>query len=131
MRSWDSFARFLVVGGSATALQYGLLVAGVNLELGPTTLISGGAFLISAVYNFFLTRSFTFRSRVAIGPAALRYATMIGVGLVLNTIVMMTLLQMGLYYVICQMVATLVILSWHYLVAGGWVFREGSNGVAR
>jgi putative flippase GtrA len=47
---------------------------------------------------------------------------MIGIGLVLNTIVMTVLLATGLHYLVCQVAATVLILFWHYFIASRWVF---------
>jgi putative flippase GtrA len=123
----ERFLRFATIGGLATLFQYVLLVIGVQLQLGPTTVISGLSFAISAIFNFLATRAFTFRSSEPIGPASLRYAGMIAVGLVLNTIVMSVLLALGLHYLASQVVATVVILFWNYLVASRWVFAGSAD----
>ncbi|MFM1814463.1 MAG: hypothetical protein RLZ98_1158 [Pseudomonadota bacterium] len=126
-----SFLRFLLVGGSATVVQYFLFIASVNLELGPTVVLSGASYLMAAIYNFFLTRSFAFRSQTEIGGAAMRFGFMVAIGLILNTIVMSMLLGTTLHYVACQVVATLAVIAWNYVVARNWVFpadRNDGNG---
>lgn len=55
--------RFCIVGGLATALQYGIYVVfvdAVGVKAVPSTLISYG---ISFVFNYFLTSFFTFHKK--------------------------------------------------------------------
>lgn len=118
----SNFSRFLVVGAFATALQYFLLILGVRMDLGDPSAISGGAFLISSIVNFLLTRHFTFRSNSPVLVSGLRYASMISVGLFINSAAMIVLQYFGLHYVVAQMGATLLVLLWHFSVAASWVF---------
>ena len=66
--------RFLLVGGTATAMQYAVLVALVRWAgVGPT-LASCIGFVLSAVLNYALNRRFTFRSQARHAQALPRFA---------------------------------------------------------
>ncbi len=123
----ERFLRFAFVGGFATLLQYALLIAGVHLQLGPTTVVSSAAFAISAVFNFLATRIFTFQSREPIGPTFLRFVGMVGMGIAVNTSVMWLLLSAGLHYLLAQIAATAIVLVWNYVVSLRWVFAGSAT----
>lgn len=123
----DRFLRFALVGAFSTLFHYALFIAGVHLELAPTTVISSVTFLISAVFNFLATRAFTFQSREPMGPASLRFAAMVGMGLALNTLVMWLLLSARLHYIVCQVAATALVMAWNYVVASRWVFAGAAS----
>lgn len=122
--------RFLLVGGAATLLQYVLLIIGVQLGLGPVSLVSGAAFLMSAVFNFFASRSFTFGSDAPVGPASLRFMAMVASGAALNTAVMEAMVRASQHYLVSQLVATAIVLIWNYLVSSRWVFAEVSSSIS-
>ena len=115
--------RFLCVGGSATALQYALLVALVQgLGLAPVV-ASTLAYAVSAAYNYFASHAFTFRSRRAHRSAMPRFVLVSAVGIVLNAaVVWMCFDQFHLHYLGAQVAATIVTLCWNYLVSLRWTF---------
>jgi putative flippase GtrA len=120
------FARFALVGGVATAIQYALLVLlvrAVNVE--PTAASSVG-FAVSAAVNYLLNYRFTFRSDRPHGPAAAKFALLAGAGLLLNAAIMHVLVGMGIAYLLAQVCATAVVLCWNFIGNSWWTF-----GVAR
>lgn len=95
--------------------------------MAPIVVVSNGALIISAIFSFILTRSFTFQSSEAIGPAALRFSAMFGAGLLINSVVMMGLLAVDLHYLLAQIAATGVVMIWNYIVASRWVFAASAQ----
>ena len=117
-----NFARFLLVGGFATALQYALYIAGVHAGVASIPVVSGAAFAISSVVNFLLSRCFTFRSSEPLLPSGMRFATLMISGLCINTLIVVATLELGLHYLACQVIATGVVLLWNFFFASRWVF---------
>lgn len=117
-----AFMRFCLVGGAATAIQYVVMIALVQLTGMNATLASGLGFCLSAVFNYLLSRSFVFESSRAHSVAASRYLGMILSGLLLNTACMAALQWLGLNYLLSQVLTTLVLLLYNFIMASSWVF---------
>jgi putative flippase GtrA len=115
------FARFLIVGGIATALQYAILFALTAAGIQPLVASSIG-FVASAVANYTLNRRFTFRSDVKYVTGLERFSIIAGVGLALNAMVMAAGISLGIHYVPSQVVATAVVLLWNFQVNRLWTF---------
>jgi putative flippase GtrA len=116
------FARFALVGGVATAIQYALLVLLVRgLGLAPTPASSIG-FVLSAGVNYLLNYRFTFRSRRPHGPAATKFAVLAGMGLLINAVIMRLMVAAGVQYLLAQACATAVVLCWNFLGNSLWTF---------
>jgi putative flippase GtrA len=82
-----TFFRFLLVGGSATALQYILFFAFVTwLAVAPVA-GSSLAYAIITLYSYVASHGLTFRSRRRHGSAMPRFLLVLGVGLGRSTLV--------------------------------------------
>jgi len=121
--SLRTFLRFVCVGGSATALQYLLLVVLV-VETGWTPVIASSlAYAISTVFNYALSRSFTFRSHRAHASALPRFVLVSVIGIGINALVVwLSFNQLGLHYLLAQALATVMTLGWNYTAARNWAF---------
>lgn len=116
------FVRFCLVGGTATAIQYVVMIALVQLAGTNATLASGIGFCLSAVFNYLVSRSYVFASTRAHSVAAWRYLGMILTGLLINTICMATLQWLGLNYLVSQILTTFLLLIYNFTMASSWVF---------
>lgn len=121
------FPRFVVVGALATAIQYAILLLCVELLGMMPTLASVLGFAISALFNYAANKYITFESRTRDLIALPRFAAMVALGLVVTTICMRAFAAMGLYYLLAQVVTTLIVMLLNFQIASRWVFR----GVAR
>ena len=122
------FARFVLVGGFATALMYALLLVGVEwLGMTPVSASVAG-YTISALANYWLNRNLTFRSRQRHAIALPRFAAVSGAGLLINAAIMYvgTELLSG-HYLLVQILATVVVLFWNYIGSQLWTFRQPSG----
>lgn len=117
------FMRFLLVGGSATAIQYVILIA-LHQGLGvAATLASAVGFALSAIYNFVASYHFTFRGRTSMLAALPRYALVVAIGLAINTAIFDIALHVfELPYLLAQVAATSVVLVWNFSLARAFVF---------
>lgn len=115
--------RFLLVGALCTALQYLLLVAGVELLAMDAVLASAAGFVASAVLNYLFNRRFTWASRAPHGVAVRRFATVVAIGLALNVLGMRLLHgYLHWHYVLAQVLTTVVTLSWNFTGHRRWTF---------
>lgn len=119
-----AFVRFCLVGGTATAIQYLVMIALVHLADMNATLASGIGFCLSAVFNYLLTRSYVFGSERAHTIAASRYLGMVLIGLLINSICMAVLQWVGLNYLASQVLTTIVLLTCNFTLASSWVFGQ-------
>ena len=119
------FGRFAVVGGIATSIHYAVLLALVQLAGFNPVWASAIGYAASAVVNYFLNYRYTFGSRSSHGPAALKFATVAGLGLLLNSLVMGGLVRLDAHYLAAQIAATGAVLLWNFFGARYWTFRTG------
>lgn len=118
------FPRFFLVGGVSTAVQYAILIGFVEgLKTSPTTGSSIG-FLASAALNYRINYTYTFSSSAPHRLAIPRFVATASVGLILNSTVVHALVEvLSVQYILSQMVATVVALSWNYFVHQAWSFK--------
>jgi putative flippase GtrA len=115
--------RFLLVGGFCTALQYLVLVAGVEFAHADAVIASAAGFLVSAVVNYLLNRRFTWASNVPHGRAVRRFVTVLLIGLALNVLGMRLLHgYLHWHYVFAQVLTTVVTLLWNFTGHRHWTF---------
>jgi putative flippase GtrA len=117
------FLRFAAVGVAATAAHYAVLIA--LKELGGVDPVPATAvgFAIGAVVSYVLNRAFTFTARPAIASSLAKFAAIAVVGAFINAGIVALLIGQGLYYLVAQVIATLVVLVWNYAGARLIVFR--------
>jgi len=119
-----SFPRFVAVGAAATALQYAILLAAVELGgLSPAPASSFG-FAISAVFNYLANKHVTFAADTPNTVAAPRFVVMVMFGLAATWMSMRTLTTLGLHYLPSQVLTTAVVLILNFQLASRWVFRK-------
>jgi putative flippase GtrA len=114
---------FLCVGGFATALHYAVMFALVYALGWHPVPASTTGFLTSAVVNFALNARFTFRSTRSVLHTAPRFAIVAASGLLLNRYTLALLLSLGTHVLIGQIVATLCVLTWNYIINAIWTFK--------
>lgn len=120
--------KFAGVGAIATAVQYALLVLGVEVIGVSAVLGSSAGFVIGAVLNYWLNYHFTFRSDRPHWAAAGRFAVTAAVGLGLNALLMALLVhRTAIPYVPCQVITTAVVLGWNFVVNSLWSFAAGDE----
>ncbi|WP_332875978.1 GtrA family protein [Massilia sp. S19_KUP03_FR1] len=119
-----SFLTFVFVGGFATGLHYAIILftvyaLGWSLVYGSTL-----GFSLSAVVNYLLNVKLTFRSTQSHKNTAPRFFLVAGSGLVLNYGILSILLSLDAHAVIAQILTTIGVLIWNYIVSGLWTFRQ-------
>lgn len=117
--------RFTLVGGIGTAAHYAVLILLVSSLLMHPVIGSTAGFLVGMVVNYLLNRHFTFTSQRSHREAFWRFGTVALAGIVINT-AMMILLTVSLeyHYLLAQVIATILTLSWNFFGSRYWVFKE-------
>lgn len=117
------FTKFVAAGGIGTALHYLTLTALVSQFAIP----AGQAAFIGAVAGacvvYLLNRRYTFGTRRSHADTLPRFAAMAMAGAVLNGVLVGILSAAGLYFLLAQMITTVVILVINFIVSKIWVFR--------
>ncbi len=117
------FLRFATIGVGATAVHYAVLVALVELAHAPLVPATSVGFICGAVVSYTLNRRLTFAHQPAFGAGLAKFVVVGFVGLGLNALIVSWLHGLGLPYILAQMVATVVILGWNFVMARFVIFR--------
>lgn len=119
--SW-SFLLHVATGVLAVAAHYALMALLIWAGMSP---LAGSAigFIAGAVVRFALSKRVVFRSRVANGPALLRFFVVLALQFWANLGLLAGLLWLGLSVPVAQLVTTAVLTVFNYLAHRIWVFR--------
>jgi putative flippase GtrA len=117
-----------MVGAVATAIQYAFLFILVHWGGAGPVWASSVGFIVSSFANYILNYHFTFRSTERHGPVMLKFMTLAGTGLILNSLVMRMLTKVGLYYLIAQLCTTGIVLLSNFTGNSLWTFRPARDG---
>lgn len=118
----DPRLRFLAVGGASTALHYAVLIVAVEGFDGSPVLATAAGFLAGAGLNYLLNRRLSFSSRRGHREALPRFIAMVVVGTLLNSLLLQAALLANVHYLAGQVLATLLVMIYNYLVLRYWVF---------
>ena len=127
-----AFCVFLLVGGLSTLLQYVVLLTLVRLLHADAVLASTLGFTLSAPVNYYLNYRLAFRSSRPHGSALARFSAVALVGLQLNGAIMQGAVHwLSLHYLVAQVIATVLVLFWGFLVNAEWSFASPSRSRPR
>ena len=114
--------KYLVVGGSAFVIDFGLLVllkSGVGL---PAWLSAAVAFAVSTLYSFLLQRKVTFSADLHVGHSAFRYGILLAANMLLTAGIVEAFDQYLDMYVIGKVVSTILTMLWNFPLMKYWVY---------
>ena len=123
------FTKFIGVGALATGIHYAILI--MLVEQGHTDAVTASTigYAISGVVNYLLNYYFTFISQEKHNLAALKFTLVAGTGLALNSLIMyLAIVLAGIYYLLGQVMATIIVLFWNYLANRYWTYKSGHPG---
>lgn len=119
------FARFLIVGGGATLVQYLAFWAGMRVTDFSPTALSSGAYLIGSVFNYALNYTFTFASDVPHRRVVPKFYFMVFTGWLFNTGLMALMVDRLAWSPWgAQLVATLACLVLNFSMSRFFVFKK-------
>ena len=119
------FILFSAIGAVGTAGHYATLIMLVELiHLNPTFSSFLGA-IVGAAINYLLNYKYTFRSSKPHHIAASKFMLIAAIGAGINTLLMYTFTHLaGIYYLLAQIITTLLVLIWNFLLNKMWTFAE-------
>lgn len=116
------FLCFSGVGAIGTVIHYTVLIGCVQtVAMNPVAATTLGA-VAGACTNYLLNYHLTFKSRQRHRETALKFFTVAGFGIVLNTLAMKAALS-SMPYLLAQLLATSLVLLWNYVVNRYWTFQ--------
>lgn len=119
------FARFLLTGSVCTGIQYVLLIVLTGAFGVPPTAASTVGYLASALVNYRLSHSFTYRSSARHQRSLPRFAVATACGLAINAAVMfLGTTRTSLHYLLVQVLATGAALLWNFFINLHWTFGQ-------
>ncbi|WP_082053910.1 GtrA family protein [Methyloterricola oryzae] len=117
------FILFVAVGGTATAIQYLILILLVQFRHWHPTWASTLGFIVSSLFNYALNYAITFKSTRGHLSALPRFVFMAGTGLGLNGLILEAGLRYSAWpYIGIQLAATVVVLFWNFVASLTWTF---------
>jgi putative flippase GtrA len=116
---------FLAAGAMSTAVQYLVLWGCVEANWLAAPLASGLGYALGAAIHYCLSYFFIFNSNRAHTQSIRRFVIMVAIGWTL-TVSLMLLFNKKLdwYYWPAQLLTTLLVLFWNFLVSRWWVFKS-------
>lgn len=117
------FTKFVLSGGAGTAVQYLALIVLVKLFALPPGRASMAGAIAGAIVVYLLNRRFTFGSDRRHRETLPRFALMAIAGALMNGALVGYLSAAGLNFLLAQMVATVVVLVFNFIVSKLWIFR--------
>lgn len=119
------FILFTAIGAVGTAGHYATLIVLVELMLLDPTFSSFLGAIVGAVINYLLNYKYTFRSSKPHHIAASKFMLIAAIGAGINTLLMYTFIHIaGFYYLLAQIITTLLVLIWNFLLNKMWTFAE-------
>ena len=121
----DRFVKFAGVGSIGTAAHYATVFVLVDAVGVAAVAASSAGFLVGGLINYLFNYKFTFRSRQSHASTAPRFFGIALVGFFLNGAAMFWFVnQVGLYYLLAQIITTGIILIWTFLANYYWTFGQ-------
>lgn len=120
--------KFLLVGGTATAVQYVALVLLVELVSMNPVIASVLGYIAGAVVNYLLNYYFTFLSEGKHFQTALKFSVVVTSALSLNALIMYICTELlQIHYMISQVIATLLVLVWNFFAHKLWTYKMANT----
>jgi putative flippase GtrA len=120
------FTRYLLVGGSTFAIDFGLLIffhGTLKVDLAVATTI---AYWVSVAYNFFMNRHWVFNAQQA--RSLREHALLYGCLLTFNyiaTVGVISILTRFIPYEVAKAIIVVVSISWMYPIQKRFIFHGG------
>ena len=119
------FARYACAGAGGTLMHYCILVALVSADKTDPVLGSTLGAAAGAVINYLLNYLYTFKSTAKHALVAPKFFVVAIAAMLVNWGAMQFLIKgLGIYYLVGQCMATVMVLVATYLINRAWVFKQ-------
>lgn len=119
-----SFVRYVVIGGSTFALDFGLLVF-LHSALGVNVLVAATiSYWSSIAFNFYANRHWSFGVKDSpIGRHLVAYGVLLGINYLFTVGFIGVATHFGMHYTIAKILSVGIQISWTYFAYKKFVFR--------
>jgi putative flippase GtrA len=125
---FQQFIKFASVGLMSAIGHYGLLIALVQVGHVDAVIGSAAGATLGACINYALNYHFTFRSTKDHRESVAKFVVVATIGLILNTLLMwIGVDQLGIHYLVSQIVTTGLVMVWSFLGNRFWTFQENQT----
>jgi len=122
------FVCYAAVGVTGTIAHYAVIIGLVQFLHAYAVAASAVGFVVGALVNYIANYHITFESKKRHEEAIVKFFSVAIVGLVLNTIVMISATSLlHMHYLIAQLIATGLVLGWNFTGNRWWTFREAAR----
>lgn len=119
-----SFLRFLLVGGSATALHYFVMFALIHAASIGAGAASATGYTLSTFWNYWANARFTFGGADNHARRLPRFLLTALAGLGINQLLLLGLIRLAAPVAFAQLAATATVLLWNYFINATWAFAH-------
>lgn len=124
--AWQIF-KYLLVGGSAFVLDFGLLAL-LKSGLGaPAWFAAIVAFAVSTAWSFYLQRRFTFSADLHVGQSAVRYGILLVTNMLLTAGIVELFDRLFDLYLVGKVVSTGLMTLWNFPIMKYWVYPRSAG----
>ncbi|MGN7799181.1 GtrA family protein [Leifsonia sp. 22587] len=123
--------RYLIAGGLAFLVDFGLLALFHEVFDWPTWLAAGTAFVVSFVFTYTIQRMYSFGSTVPHGKALIKYTLLVAFNTVATAVIVALVDTSALSWAGGKVIATAVTTVWNFFAYKYWVFAEPRRVGAR
>lgn len=121
--------RYLLAGGVAFLVDFGLLALFHEVFGWVTWLAAGVAFILSFAFTYFIQRVFSFESTAPHGTALIKYTLLVAFNTLATAIIVGLVDQSALSWAGGKVIATAVTTVWNYFAYKYWVFASPRSAV--
>ena len=121
-----SFLRYIFIGGTTFALDFGLLVLLHGLAQINVLVAASVSYWTSIIFNFTMNRFWTFgvRSRVNIHKHVAMYGLLLAVNYLFTVGFIAVATHFGMHYTIAKIISVAIQTSWTYFIYKKIIFRQ-------
>lgn len=128
--TFKQFIVYSIIGIIGTTGQYIVLIILVEIFGSNPVIATTFGFVVGAVINYILNYNFTFRSNKSHREAALKFLIVATVGASINSLIMYLGTEfLTLHYIIVQVIATILVLLWSFVINKYWTFSVKEKSI--
>lgn len=128
---YKKFIKFSLVGVTGLIIDIAIMMALVEIWYWSPLTASTASFVVAVINNFIWNKHWTYRDQSQkYFQQFLKFTTIALVGLVINFVMMSWLLSLGIYYVLCRLIAVSVIVLWNFFINSLWTFRKKDSDLS-
>jgi putative flippase GtrA len=120
----NSMVRYLLAGGVAFLVDFGLLALFHEVFGWVTWLAAGVAFILSFAFTYVIQRVFSFESSAPHGKALIKYTLLVAFNTLATAIIVGLVDQSALSWAGGKVISTAVTTVWNYFAYKYWVFAS-------